>query len=137
MFRAIDISTSGLVAQRRRLDTIAGNIANVSTTRAADGSKSPFQRRLVQFSAADEGTTSPTGAAGVVARIDVDDRTPPRRVLDPGHPDADQDGYVSYPNVDLVTEFVNSLAAGRAYEANVAAIEMTKEMIQGAFRILQ
>jgi flagellar basal-body rod protein FlgC len=136
MLTAIDISTSGLVAQRQRMNTIAGNIANMNTTRGADGNLVPFQRRIVTFSADETAPGARNGSAGVKYRVEVDTRTEPRRVHEPGHPDADADGYVSYPNINLVTEFVNALGASRAYEANVAAVEISKEMAQLGLRIL-
>lgn len=135
MFHAIDISTSGLVAQRQRMNTIAGNVANASTTRDADGNAVPFQRRMVTFSAKDPDSNSDRGV-GVTYRVQTDTATPPRRVYQPGHPDADPDGYVTYPNVNLVTEFVNAVEASRAYEANVTAIEISKEMAQLGLKIL-
>jgi flagellar basal-body rod protein FlgC len=135
MLSSLDISTSALVAQRQRLNTIAGNIANLHTTRDADGNAGPFQRRLVTFTT-DAAQARDGHVGGVQYQVEVDHNTPPRRVFEPGHPDADADGYVSYPNIDLITEFVNALEAGRAYEANVAAVEMTKEMAQLGLRIL-
>ncbi len=136
MLNAIDVSTSGLVAQRQRMNTIAGNIANVNTTRGSNGELEPFQRRLIRFSTEDVSAREGSGAAGVEYRIEVDTANDPRRVHDPGHPDTDADGYVAFPNIDLVTEFVNALEANRAYEANVAAIEVTKEMSDVGLRIL-
>lgn len=141
MFQSIDISTSGLIAQRQRMNTIAGNIANIHTTRDAEGNIAPFQRRLIRFEPAEErgsslGRPASAGGVGVTYRVDIDSETPPRRVYDPGHVDADKDGYVAYPDINLVTEFVNALEAGRAYEANIAAIEMSKQMAQAALRIL-
>lgn len=135
MLHAIDVSTSGLVAQRQRMNTIAGNIANASTTRDADGNPVSFQRRMVTFSAEDQGPHSDRGV-GVTYRVQTDTATPPRRVYQPGHPDADSDGYVTYPNVNLVTEFVNAVEASRAYEANVTAVEVSKEMAQLGLKIL-
>lgn len=135
MFRSLDISTSGLVAQRQRMNVIAGNIANANTTRDADGNVAPFQRRMVTFSA-DQRRDEGNGGLGVDYRVEIDTGTAPRRVYQPGHPDADRDGYVSYPGVNLITEFVNALEASRAYEANVAAIEITKEMAELGLRIL-
>jgi flagellar basal-body rod protein FlgC len=135
MLKSIDISTSGLVAQRHRLDTIAGNIANVNTTRDADGNPSPFHRRLVSFHPAARPQDAP-GGVGVAFTVDTDTQSPLRRVHDPGHPDADADGYVSYPNVNLITEFVNAMEAGRAYEANVAALQITKELAEVNLRII-
>jgi flagellar basal-body rod protein FlgC len=134
MLRAIDVSTSGLVAQRQRMNTIAGNIANAQTTIDVDGNPSPYQRRFVTFSATDYQEASQEGV-GVDYRIEID-TSPPRRVHQPGHPQADQDGYVSYPNINMITEFVNAMEASRAYEANLAAIEMTKQMANQAMRIL-
>ncbi|MBW3539658.1 MAG: flagellar basal body rod protein FlgC [Planctomycetes bacterium] len=135
MLKTIDISTSGLVAQRQRMNAIAGNIANVNTTRDAEGNAVPFQRRLVTFRTAGE-TERETGGTAVDYHVEIDTATPPRRVYQPGHPDADADGYVNYPNVSLITEFVNALEAGRAYEANIAAIEMAKNIAELSLRIL-
>ena len=135
MLRSIDISTSGLVAQRQRMNTIAGNIANVHTTRDADGKAVPFQRRFVTFFADTDDAETLTRGTGVDYRVETDGQAP-RRVHNPGHPDADAEGYVRYPNVNLVTEFTNAMEAARAYEANVAAIEMTKDMAQVTLRIL-
>jgi flagellar basal-body rod protein FlgC len=135
MFRALDISTSGLVAQRHHLDTIAGNIANISTTRGPDNTPSPFQRRLVRFMA-DADRSKEARGVGVRFEIDIERNKPPRRVYQPGHPDADADGYVAFPDIDLTTEFVNALQASRAYEANVGAVEITKAMISQSLRLL-
>jgi len=135
MLRAIDISTSGLIAQRQRMNTIAENIANVNTTVDANGNAAPFRRRFVTFSADSDRVADPRGA-GVRYRVEVDRTTPLRRVYQPGHPQADADGYVSYPNIKLIDEFVNAMDAGRAYQANIAAIEMTKEMANITMRIL-
>jgi flagellar basal-body rod protein FlgC len=135
MFTAIDVSTSGLVAQRARMDTIAGNIANAQTTRDSDGNPAPFRRRLVTFEPADP-ASDPTGGTGVRFEVHVDQSASPRRAYQPGHPDADAAGYVAFPAIDLVTEFVNAMEAGRAYEANVTAMELTKEMSRLSLRIL-
>lgn len=136
MFTAIDVSTSGLVAQRARMDTIAGNIANAQTTRDADGNLSPFQRRLVTFEPATDPSGGPHAGVGVDFQVQVDQATAPRRVYQPGHPDADPTGFVSFPAIDLVTEFVNAMEAGRAYEANVTTMELSKEMSRLGLRIL-
>ncbi|MGE3315595.1 MAG: flagellar basal body rod protein FlgC [Planctomycetaceae bacterium] len=137
MLRAIDISTSGLIAQRHRMDTIAGNIANVNTTRNADGKPGPFQRRFVTFMADDQEGRLDGKPVGVRYHVEVDHSAPPRRVHQPGHPDADKSGYVTYPNINVVTEFVNALEASRAYEANLSTLEMTKQMASLSLRILQ
>ena len=137
MFNAIDVSTSGLSAQRARMDTIAGNIANAHSTRDDQGQLSPFQRRFVKFeSAALGGERSENAPQGVAFDVQIDSTTAPRRVHSPGHPDADAEGYVAFPAIDLVTEFVNAMEAGRAYEANVTAIESSKEMTRLGMRIL-
>lgn len=135
MLRAIDISTSALIAQRQRMNTISGNIANAQSTHDENGNVVPYQRRFVTF-AAQRNPDAGSGGVGVTYHVDVDSGTPPRRVYEPGHPDADADGYVAYPNINVITEFVNAMEASRAYEANIAALEMTKEVAQLGLRIL-
>ena len=135
MFSPIDVSTSALVAERQRMNTIADNLANVNTTRNADGKPSPFQRRFVTFAAA-EPNSSGGGSAGVTYQIHIDTTTPPRRVYQPGHPDADKEGYVSFPSIDFMTEFVNAMDASRAYQANLVAIDMTKQISNLSLKIL-
>ncbi len=134
MFGSFDISTSALVAQRIRLDTIAGNIANAQATRRADGRPGPSLRRFAVFETGDG-----TGRPGVhVSRIAEDQAV--EKIYEPEHPDAIQSGpfkgYVQYPKVDLPTEMVNAMLASRAYEANVTAMEATKSMITASLRIL-
>lgn len=135
MYGTLDISVSGMVAQRVRMDTIATNLANVDTILDAAGRPSPFQRRAAVFQPNQE-----DGSPGVhVSEITLD-RSPPRKVYDPGNPYAQQDGadagYVYYPNIDQVTEKISAIEAVRAYEANVAAAEATKTMIAQALRLL-
>jgi len=135
MFSPIDVSTSALIAERQRMNTIADNIANVNTTRNAEGKASPFQRRFVTFASASiEG--APAGTDGVKYEIHVDATTPPRRSYQPGHPDADKEGYVSYPNIDFLTEFVNAMDASRAYQANLVAVDMAKQIDNLSMKIL-
>jgi flagellar basal-body rod protein FlgC len=134
MLRTLDISTSGLVAQRHRLDTIAGNIAHANTTLDADGNVAPYRRRLITFMA-DEADEKSLGA-GVKYRVELDTETPFRSVYDPSHPHADKQGIVKYPNVDMITEFSNALLATRAYEANIAVIDMTRQMAEQSMQIL-
>lgn len=132
MFGALDISTSGLVAQRTWIDTIAGNIANAQVTRRTDGEPGPFLRQVALFAAGDG-----EGGPGVHVQNVVEDRIgQPRKVYEPGHPDADENGVVSYPNVDMSTEMVNAMVAIRAYEANLTAIEATKSIMSSTLRIL-
>lgn len=142
-FDALDIGASALTAQRLVMDTISQNIANVSTTRTEKGT--PYRRRTALFEEKSanapfsdylsESSKELMAGKGVrVAKI-VEDTSPFKRVYDPGHPDADQDGYVLMPNVDVVTEMVNMIAATRAYEANVTAINTTKSLAMKALDI--
>lgn len=132
MFGALDVSTSGLIAQRIQMDLIAGNVANSQTTRRLDGRPGPFLRQVALVAAGDG-----KGGAGVhVSRIVEDRQQKPRAVHDPGHVDADKDGYVYYPNVDMATEMINMMVASRAYEANITAIEATKSILNSSLRII-
>ncbi len=132
MFGALDISTSGLVAQRTHLDAIAGNIANFQTTRRADGQPGPYLRQVALFSPGDG-----RGGPGVHVASIVEDRIgQPRQVYDPSHPHADENGIVRFPNIDLSTEMINAMVAVRAYEANVTAIEATKSIMASTMRLL-
>jgi len=132
MFGSLDISASALAAQRTRMDVIAANLANVNTTRDADG-EGPFRRRIAVFGEGDPATKS---TMGVHVRDIMLDDAPFRMVHEPGHPDADADGYVQYPNINPANEMVNLLEASRAYEANIAAAEATKNMVNAALRLL-
>jgi flagellar basal-body rod protein FlgC len=135
MFNALDISTSALVAQRTRLDAISSNLANMSTTRNEQGEAEPYTPRYVTFQT-DTQLTSTGGGQGVkVASVEYADVEPLLKYL-PGHPDADADGNVAYPNVDMTTEFVDALSATRAYEANIGVIEITKDLGQRTLQIL-
>jgi flagellar basal-body rod protein FlgC len=127
------MGASGLEAQRTRMDTIAGNIANANTTHDADGKVDPYKRRFVVFAPGQAGDAS---RPGVHVEAIKQDQSPPTRKFDPGNPDADKDGYVLYPNVDLSIEFVNALEASRAYEANVTMMETAKSMIGADLRLL-
>ena len=137
MLRTLDISASALAAQRLRVDAIAGNIAHSHTTLNEAGETEPFQRRLVVLEAANERHSTPVGAVGVQATVEIDTNSPPRKVYEPGHPHADPQGYVNYPNVDVSVEMVNLVAAQRAYDANVAVVVSDKRMRQKALEILQ
>ncbi len=132
MFNVLDIGASGLAAQRARLDTIAANIANANTTHDASGKISPFRRRLAVLAAgADE-----NGTPGVRVSAINQDQGPLPKKFEPGNPDADKDGYVTYPNVDLTVEYVNALDASRAYEANVTMMETSKSMLNASLRLI-
>ncbi|HVP09790.1 MAG TPA: flagellar basal body rod protein FlgC [Phycisphaerae bacterium] len=132
MFGALDISTSGLVAQRVNLDNIAGNIANALTTRRTDGKPGPYLRRVALLASGDG-----KGGPGVHVQSVVEDtQSKPRLVKDPGNPDADAKGMVAYPNVDMSTEMIDAIVATRAYEANITAVDATKTVLASTLRIL-
>jgi len=134
VLKAIDISTSALMAQRVRMDMLASNLANVSATHNEQGEPVPYQPRYVIF-AADE-SVGAHGAAGVkVASVEVSQLEPELK-YEPGHPDANADGYVAYPNVNVMAELTDSMVAARAYEANLGAIEIAKDLGQQTLRIL-
>jgi flagellar basal-body rod protein FlgC len=134
MFDTLDISSSGLTAQRIRLDTIAQNVANMNTTRDANGKPNPYQRRFAVFAT---GQVDNPDAPGVhVQSIQLDDKSKFRVKYEPDNPDAGPDGNVRLPNVDMAIEMVNALEASRAYEANVTTMEVTKSMISASLRLL-
>jgi flagellar basal-body rod protein FlgC len=135
MFRTLDVSASGLAAQRVRMDTIAGNIAHSHTTQDENGNHSPFQRRMTVLEAQTDAATQSRGV-GVKATVEIDTQSPTRKVLDPGHPHADAEGFVQYPNVNIITESVNAMEASRAYEANISTMQVTRDMIENTFRLL-
>jgi len=132
MFGSFDISTSALTAQRMRLDTISSNIANIHSTRDADGNVNPYHRLFTVF----EAQRTANGGAGVRVSQIQQDTSPLKAQYEPWNPDRDAKGYVYYPNVDLATEYVNALETTRAYEANVTAIETTKSMMSATLRVL-
>lgn len=135
MMAAMNISTSALVAQRTRLETLAGNIANMSTLRDENGEPKAYQARYPIFQT-DDSMETRNGAVGVkVSEVKTETYDPDLR-YEPNHPLADENGYVAYPKVDMTAQFVNALTATRAYEANVGVIETTKSMSQQALRIL-
>ena len=140
MLTALDISTSGLVAQRTRLDVIAGNIANATATHNEAGESKPYQPRFVVFET-DEAMTTSGGASGVrVASVEIDTAVDSVWKLQPGHPDAitqgPRKGWVEYPGINMVNESVDAMQATRAYEANIGVIEITKSLGQQTLRIL-
>ena len=153
LFDAIDISASGLSAERLRMDVTAENLANAQTTRSPNGG--PYQRREVVLQTAQpngfqmqlaRATTGLPGMGsmgsgqtpgGVKAAAIVGDPTPPRQVYDPGHPDANAQGYVLMPNVNPVSEMVDLIASSRSYEANVTAMQTAKSMFSKTFDLLR
>lgn len=142
LFQSFDISASGMTAQRFRTDVIAENVANVNTTSTADGT--PYRRKIVTF---EEKETSPfsqvlhktrQGLAGngvKVSKVTEDYETDFIMEYDPSNPDADENGYVSYPNVNIVTEMTNLIDASRSYEANVTAFDASKQIAQAGLQI--
>ena len=162
LFTAFDITATGLTAERYRMDTIAENIANANTTRTADGT--PYRRKVVVFETQDTqqdrrsfghvlSEVVGTGRAqlnhdrsivsddligyGVkIPKISEDEETPMNMVYDPSHPDADENGYVTYPNVNTITEMTNLIDANRAYEANATAVQASKSMATTGLSIM-
>lgn len=139
LFKAMRISASGLSAERLRMDTIASNISNVSTTRTEKGG--PYRRKIALFQEnLDEQMNKLSGEPsfngnGIKAVAVVEDRSPFKKVYDPSHPDADEKGYVDMPNVNILNEMVDLISATRAYEANVTAINAEKSMALKALEI--
>ncbi len=138
-FNNLRISASGLSAERLRMDTIASNIANVDTTRGADGQ--PYRRKIAVFQEnLNSQLNKETGqyeetSQGVKAIGIKNDQSAFRRVYDPSNPDADNQGYVSMPNVNILNEMADMMVATRAYEANIDAINSEKTMFSKALEI--
>ncbi|HEY9077885.1 MAG TPA: flagellar basal body rod protein FlgC [Anaerolineaceae bacterium] len=146
-WNTLRISETALNAQRLRLDTISNNLANIETTHTVEGG--PYQRKDVVFTPKGENQFRPTFIAarrnngilndpsqgGVTVASIVTDTSPGSRVYDPTHPDADKEGFVTYPNVNIITEMTNMLSATRSYEANLAAVDASKRMALRALEI--
>jgi flagellar basal-body rod protein FlgC len=161
IFRAIEISATGLSAQRQKMNIVSENIANAQTTRTADGG--PYKRQRVQFKEHPDyapfgkvlnravmsmrrtksghmtnparATSQRDNVSPVEAKTYVDQEQAPRLVFDPAHPDANEEGYVAMPDVNVVTEMVEMMVASRSYEANITAIESAKKMARRALDI--
>ena len=141
-FNSINVSASGLTAERLRMDLISENIANANTTRTASGT--PYRRKIAVFREQQPDTFSQIlgkatdslilGKGVEVAGIE-EDQSPFKKEYNPNHPDADADGFVSLPNVEVVNEMINMISASRAYEANITAIGNTKNMAMKALEI--
>ncbi|RMF61799.1 MAG: flagellar basal body rod protein FlgC [Calditrichaeota bacterium] len=159
MFSALNISASGLSAQRKKMDAIASNIANANTTKTENGE--PYRRQVVvmeseevpvfekflrksrlklerthkaHFPFKQVARVFRNGYKGVEAKV-VEDRSDFLRVYDPSHPDADEEGYVLKPNINVVSEMVEMINANRSYEANISSIEAAKQMARNALDI--
>ena len=165
-FNSFDISASGLYAQRLKMDTIASNMANINTTRKPDGSPGAYVRKDVAFAAAyddvskrpdlpmggtEPGYNNASGnmlfkasiefnttevATGVKVAAVTEDKNPYKMVFEPSHPDANAEGFVQMPNINVVSEMVDMMTASRAYDANATSIDTTKSMINSAMRII-
>ena len=141
IFNALRISSSGLTAQRIRMNLISSNLANVNTTRTPQGG--PYKRQEAVFAACSDPDSFKnmvdmkiTGSRSGVEVVDIiNDPRPSQTKYDPGHPDADKKGYVKLPNVNLIEEMVNMISATRSYEANVTAVNATKKMALKALEI--
>ncbi len=142
LLTAMEVSASGLAAQRKRLEVLVSNLVNAKTT--APAGTDPYRRKDVVFTAtAPEPTFGVTlgeamgGVYGVKVSEVVTDATEPIRRHEPGHPHADQDGYVTYPNIDPLEEMVNMMSATRSYEANLQAVNNIKEMARQTLEIIK
>lgn len=148
LFRTMDISASALTTQRVRLDVIASNIANSETTRGKyiDGKWQPYTRKMVVVEpntgksfnqVLNDSIKTNSEVSGVKVSSIVEDSSPYKKEYDPSHPDADEEGYVYYPNVDILTEMVDMTSAERAYDANVTALNSTKAIMMKSLEILR
>jgi flagellar basal-body rod protein FlgC len=160
MFSGLNISASGLSAQRKRMNAIASNVANAETTRTEDGG--PYRRKIVllhsqgqeafgkvmrnagvrlaatdgaHFSKGESESLQPGDSGPSVSAAESVDVSPFKSVYDPSHPDADESGYVKMPNVNVVTEMVDMISASRSYEANVTAVNAAKTMAKDSLEI--
>lgn len=146
LFDSLSVSASALLAERQRSEVIATNMANAETTRTEAGG--PYHRRQVVFeahggssfrlalAANSDRATGPVPGSVSVAEV-VDDPTPAVKHYEPGHPDADKDGYVSYPSINPVMEMVDLMGSVRAYQLNASAVQAAKQMIQQSIDILK
>jgi len=135
LLRTLSISASGLAAERLRLQTVASNMANARTTRTAEGG--PYVRKLPVFEAVQDPFAQEMDRhlASVEVTEVKDSDAPPEMVYDPGHPDADENGYVAYPNVNVLEEMVDLMTTARTYEANTRAVDVTRQMASAALEL--
>jgi len=137
MFSAMEVAATGLTAERGRMNIIAGNLANARTTKTEEGT--PYRRLDPIFVARPVVAESMNPVMRAVRGVEISevrqDSMPGQMVYDPGHPDANPEGYVEYPNVNVVSEMVNMMTASRAYEAGVTSIESLKAMARAAIKI--
>ncbi len=141
LFNSINVSATGLTAERLRMDIISENIANAETTRTASGG--PYRRKIPiykelqtnDFESVFSNALNNNSGDGVEVVGVKDDMSPFIKKYDPNHPDANEEGYVLLPNVNIVTEMINMVSASKAYEANVTAVNSTKSMMMKALEI--
>jgi flagellar basal-body rod protein FlgC len=142
LIRALASSASGLAAQRVRMDVVSSNVANIETTSTPEGG--PYQRKVVRFASGDSAMPFSnvirrfTGGADtgvVLTQVGVDQESQGRSVYDPAHPDADEEGFVAMPNVDMVQEMTDLTSANRSYQANVTVLNAVKQMALRALDI--
>lgn len=144
VFTAFDINSSGMTAQRYRMDIISENVANANTTRTEDGT--PYRRKVVTFQekgsqtnfshVLNKATDKYSGTGVRIGGVYEDQVSEMKMVYDPSHPDADENGYVMYPNVNIVTEMTNLIDASRAYQANATAFEASKSIATTGLNML-
>ena len=136
IFDSLEVAGSSLTAHRLWLDTISSNLANINTTRTKAGG--PYKRRVPLFSEMLDNTIGGYHDIGGVRVLDItEDNSAPRMVYQPDHPDANDDGYVAYPNVNLVREMTDMLVASRAYEANLSVVTTGRDMWNGALDVMR
>lgn len=141
LFNSINISSTGMTAERTRMDVISENIANANTTRTSSGN--PYRRKVVVFSenknkfsdVLQNTLNSQNKSSGVKITGIKEDEAPFKNIYEPGHPDANDEGYVEMPNVDVTKEMVDMISATRAYEANITALNSSKSMFMKALDI--
>lgn len=133
LFSSISISATGLSAERLRMDIISSNIANINTTRTEDGG--PYKRKVAVFKENLDSAINNNNLGGVEVAGIVDDATPLKKIYDPNHPDADEEGFVLMPNVNILNEMADLIVATRSYEANVTALNASKSMFLKALEI--
>jgi flagellar basal-body rod protein FlgC len=127
----INTAASALLTERMRMSTIASNIANAHTTRDANGDSNAYKRKIVNFQTILDEKNNVSGVKGIIE----EDQSELKMIFDPGHPDANEDGYVFYPNVSTEQEMVDMLSAKSSYEANLKTIQITKQMFNSAMEI--
>ena len=136
IFESMEVAGSALTAHRLWMDTISSNLANINTTRTLAGG--PYKRRVPVFAEMLDKTIGGYQDIGGVRVLEIaEDQTPPRLVYQPEHPDANAEGYVAFPNVNLVREMTDMLVASRAYEANLSVATSARDMWNGALEVLR